>query len=353
MRIRNSYVFGALACVLLAGCHTNQPGSGTTGGGAATTGSSPASGGPKPAAKDIRLGFLVKQPEEPWFQNEWTFATMCAEKYGFQLDKIGAVDGNTVLSAIDTLASHGAQGFVICTPDVKLGPSIVNRAQAHNMKVFSVDDQFIGSDGKFMDVPYMGISARDIGHQVGQTLWDEYKKRGWNPEDTAVCAITHEELNTAKERTDGAQEILVKNGFPEAKIYKGAEKTTDVEGGMNAATIILTQHPEVKHWLIYSMNDEGALGAVRAMENARFNADTAIACGIGGTTAKDEFKKDKPTSFFATVLISPRRHGYETTELLYKWVADGTPPPKDTRTTGIVVYRDTCEKVMKEQGLLK
>lgn len=33
----------------------------------------------------IKLGFIVKQPEEPWFQLEWRFADEAAAKYGFEL----------------------------------------------------------------------------------------------------------------------------------------------------------------------------------------------------------------------------------------------------------------------------
>src|SRR4051812_40535387 len=66
----------------------------------------------------IKLGFLVKQPEEPWFQLEWKFADQAAQKDGFELIKIGTPDGERVLREIDNLATNGAQGFVICTPDV-------------------------------------------------------------------------------------------------------------------------------------------------------------------------------------------------------------------------------------------
>ncbi|HEY3284619.1 MAG TPA: arabinose ABC transporter substrate-binding protein [Armatimonadota bacterium] len=301
---------------------------------------------------DVTLGFLVKKPEEPWFQNEWKFADRCAAKYGFKLVKIGAEDGEKVLSGIDNLASQGANGFVICTPDVSLGPAILTKAGQHGMKVFTVDDQLVGSDGKFLDVPYMGISARDIGHQVGKALADEYKKRGWTPADTAACAVTSEELNTFKERTDGAIDEVLKAGFPKDRIFKAPEKTTDVPGSMDAADVLLTQHADVKRWLVFSGNDEGVLGAVRAMETRRFTPDNVIGVGIGGTSALPEFDKPGPTGFFATVLISPLRHGFETTELLYKWVTTGKEPPKDTRTKGILVFRDTCRKVMKEQGLI-
>src|SRR6266853_3330197 len=138
----------------------------------------------------LKLGFIVKQPEEPWFQLEWKFAGEAAAKDNFNLIKIGAADGEKVLAAIDNLAANGAKGFVICTPDTRLGPAIVARARSQNLKVIAVDDQFLGSDGKPMaGVHYLGISARKIGQSVGQALYDEMKKRNWPADETAVCVV--------------------------------------------------------------------------------------------------------------------------------------------------------------------
>lgn len=67
-------------------------------------------------AADVKIGFIVKQPEEPWFQDEWKFADEAAKEKGFTLVKIGAQDGEKVQSAIDNLGAQGAQGFIICTP---------------------------------------------------------------------------------------------------------------------------------------------------------------------------------------------------------------------------------------------
>lgn len=302
--------------------------------------------------KKIRIGFLVKNPEEPWFQDEWRFAQKCADKYGFELIKIRATDGEKVLSAIDNLGTQRAQGFVICTPDVRLGPAIMARAKSNRMKVFAVDDQFVGADGNFMDVHYMGISARSIGNMVGKALAEEFKKRNWDINETAVAAITFQELNTLKERTDGAESALVASGFPPEKIFHSAEQTTDVPGSFTATNTLLTQHPEVKRWLVFSVNDEGVLGAVRAMENRGFNSDTIIGIGIGGVTALPEFEKETPTGFFATCLLSPYRHGYETAERLYTWIRDGIEPPKDTRTEGIMIDRTNFRRILAEQDLL-
>jgi len=306
--------------------------------------------GPK-GADPIVLGFLVKQPEELWFQNEWRFAQRCADDYGFDLIKIGTPDGEKLLNAIDVLAASGALGFVVCTPDVRLGPAVMAKARSHGMKVFSVDDQFEGADGQFMDVPYMGLSARAIGRQVGRELYQEFQRRGWPVEETAACAITFDELNTVKERTDGTAEALVEAGFPAERMFRGAEKTTDVPGAFDAANVVLTQHTEVKRWLVFSVNDEGVLGALRAMEGRGLDADAIIAIGIGAGTGLKEFEKEEATGYFATCMISPLRHGYETTELLYKWIKDGAEPPKDIRTEGVMATRDNYKQVLVKLGL--
>src|SRR5262249_27983368 len=154
-----------------------------------------------------------------------------------------------VLAAIDNLAAQRCKGFVICTPDVRLGPAIVAKADGAGMKVFAVDDRFIGSDGKFMNTHYMGISATEIGRTVGKELAAEMKRRGWKPEETAAMAITLPELDTAKQRTDGAAEALVASGFPKEKIYVGPLRgLAEVSTAFDAANILLTQHADVKNW---------------------------------------------------------------------------------------------------------
>src|ERR1700742_314297 len=92
------------------------------------------------ADEPVKIGFVVKQPEEPWFQDEWKYAEQAAKEKGFTLVKIGAPSGEKVMSAIDNLAAQKAQGFIICTPDVKLGPGIVAKAKADKLKMMTVAD---------------------------------------------------------------------------------------------------------------------------------------------------------------------------------------------------------------------
>jgi L-arabinose transport system substrate-binding protein len=308
----------------------------------------------KPASNKLKIGFIVKQPEEPWFQYEWKFADLAGEKYGFETVKIGAADGEKVLSAIDNLAASGAKGFIICTPDVRLGPAIVEKAKSAGLKLIAVDDRFIGADKKPMeDVCYLGISARKIGENVEKTLADEMKKRGWAAADTAVCVISFDELDTARERTSGAIDGLLASGFDKKMIFNAPQKTSDIPGAFDAANVLLTQHAKIKNWLVCGMNDNAVLGAIRAMEGRGFTAKNSVGVGINGTEAVAEFEKKDSTGFYGSMLLSAREHGYKTAEMMYNWITTGKEPEKDTRTTGILITRDNFVSVLKEQGLTK
>jgi L-arabinose transport system substrate-binding protein len=336
---RLAMVWLTLSAIALGGCHkqTAQPS---------------ASDSSKPDA--VRIGFLVKQPEEPWFQFEWQGAEAAGRQHQFEVLKLGVPDGEKVLAAIESLAASGAQGFVICTPDVRLGPAIVAQAKLKNLKVIAVDDRFVGPDGKFMtEVPYLGMSATLIGQDQGKALYAEMQKRHWPIEETGVCVVTFEELDTARERTDGAILSLKAAGMPADRIFKTPQKTTDVPGSFDAANVLLTQKPAIKRWLLVGMNDTAVLGAVRATEGRGFDADHVIGIGINGTDCVDELRKTKPTGFYGSMLVSAPQEGFRTAEMLNDWIKTGTAPAGDTRTPGILITRANFDEVLRREGILK
>jgi L-arabinose transport system substrate-binding protein len=304
-------------------------------------------------AADVKIGFVVKQAEEPWFQDEWKFAEQAATEKGFTLVKIGAEDGEKVQSAIDNLGAQGAQGFIICVPDVKLGPGIVAKATANDLKLMTVDDRLVGADGKPLeDVAHMGISATKIGETVGQALVDEIKKRGWNMNEVGAIRVSYDQLPTAVDRVEGAISVLKAAGFPAENIYDAPQAKTDTEAALNAATTVLNKHANVKYWVAFGLNDEAVLGAVRASESVGIATSNIIGVGIGGAeSAINEFKKPSATGFFGTVIISPKRHGYETAMNMYEWIANDKAPPMLTLTAGSLALRGDYEKVRKDLGV--
>ncbi|MFJ4346512.1 substrate-binding domain-containing protein [Pseudomonas sp. NPDC089401] len=307
------------------------------------------------AADTVKIGFLVKQAEEPWFQTEWAFAEKAGKEHGFEVIKIAVPDGEKTLSAIDSLAANGAKGFVICPPDVSLGPAIVAKAKVNDLKVIAVDDRFVDAKGKFMeDVPYLGMAAFEVGQKQGAAMADEAKKRQWDWNDTYAVITTFNELDTGKQRTDGSIKSLEAAGLPKEHILVAPLKTLDVPGSMDATNSALVKLPGgAKNLIIGGMNDNTVLGGVRATESAGFAAANVIGIGINGTDAIGELKK-ADSGFFGSMLPSPHLEGYNTALMMYEWVTKGTEPPKYTGMEQVtLITRDNFKQELEKIGLWK
>lgn len=304
------------------------------------------------AADPVKIGFLVKQAEEPWFQDEWRYAEQAARDKGFTLVKIGVPNGEKMMAAIDNLAAQKAQGFVICAPDVKLGAAVERQAKRQNLKVMSVDDRLVDGAGKpIASIPHMGISGYEIGRQVGLGLAEEMKARGWNPAEVGALRVAYDQLPTAKERTQGAVDALKEAGFPAANIVDAPQTRTDTESAFNAANIALTKQARFKRWVAFGLNDEAVLGAVRAAEGRGLRGDAMIGIGIGGSkTALNEFAKPVATGFYGTVQISPKRHGYETATMVHQWITTNQAPAPVTLTKGQLMTRKNQAELTKAGG---
>lgn len=299
----------------------------------------------------LKIGFIVKQPEESWFQDEWRFADMAARELGFTVLKIGGTDGDRVLTAIDNLAAKNAAGFIICAPDTRLGPAIRERARVNNLKVMSVDDRLVDARGKPIDdIPHVGISAAEIGALAGRTAVDEAQRRGWSLEQTAVLRLSFDGLETARERTCNARDAAIAAGIPQANVFDAPQRTTDTEGGFNASSPVLNRAGRFKRWLMFGMNDEAVLGGVRGAEQLGLPAGDVIGVGIGGSgSAEAEFSKPELTGFFGSILLSPRRHGYDTSVAMFQWVTKGVAPQPVTFTDGLPMDRSNWRALLEAQ----
>ncbi|MFI5381579.1 MAG: arabinose ABC transporter substrate-binding protein, partial [Tepidisphaerales bacterium] len=149
----------------------------------------------------------------------------------------------------------------------------------------------------------------------------------------------------------GAIEALIEGGFPKDRIFKQSHQNSTTESAFGATNALLTTQPGVKQWLVAGMNDAVVLGGIRAMAGVPLKTESIIGIGINGDTAIGAFREEKANGFYASVLLSSRRHGYETAERMYKWIKEGIEPPKVEYTSGILITRENYKKVYEQQGL--
>ena len=133
--------------------------------------------------------------------------------------------------------------------------------------------------------------------------------------------------------------------FDTARIFK-ADYDGTTDKGNTAATAVITAHPEIKKWLVTGANEEGCIGAVRALESAGLDADACVV-GLGAYMAKDEWndKGAEGTCMKASAYFSADSVGAGSVEVLYD-IINGNEPAMETAVDAVVVTPDTYKDVM-------
>jgi L-arabinose transport system substrate-binding protein len=239
------------------------------------------------------------------------------------------------------MVGDGVKAIAIVVPDKALGPVVAEKAQKAGIRLIAVDDDIYTSDKKM--VPYVGMNAETIGRQVGAELAKLYKAEGWDKfSDVRIGSIEDQKADTCMRRNRGAEAAFLEAApsFDKSNIVR-IPYDNHMESAVTAVTTTLTAHPEAKHWIFYSCNDDGVLGGVRATENQGFAPGDVIGIGIDGSRACDAFGAGKPTGFRGTMYIDSAKEGAQAIELLYASVKNDTALPETTYVNADLITADT------------
>jgi L-arabinose transport system substrate-binding protein len=289
---------------------------------------------PGARADDIKMGYINKMGEHPWFVSEVGGAKAEAQKLGVNLSTQDVhFDANLALTTFDTMVGDGVRAIAIVVPDKALGPVVAEKAEKAGIRLIAVDDDIYTSDKKM--VPYVGMNAEAIGRQVGAAIAKIYKDEGWEKaNDVRIGSIEDAKADTCMRRNRGAEAAFLEAvpGFDKNNIVR-IPYDNHMESAVTAVTTTLTAHPEAKRWIFYSCNDDGVLGGVRATENQGLAPTDVIGVGIDGSRACDAFGAGKPTGFRGTMYIDSAKEGAQAIDLLVASVKNNTPLPVTTYVT--------------------
>jgi L-arabinose transport system substrate-binding protein len=282
-------------------------------------------------ADDIKMGYINKMGEHPWFVSEVGGAKAEAGKLGVNLmTQDVQFDANLTLTTFDTMVGDGVKAIAIVVPDKALGPVVAEKAEKAGIRLIAVDDDIYTSDKKM--VPYVGMNAETIGRQVGSELAKIYKVEGWDKSnDVRIGSIEDQKADTCMRRNRGAEAAFLEAvpGFDKNNIVR-IPYDNHMESAVTAVTTTLTAHPEAQRWIFYSCNDDGVLGGVRATENQGMAPGDVIGVGIDGSRACDAFGSGRPTGFRGTMYIDSAKEGAQAIDLLVASLKNNTPLPVTT-----------------------
>jgi len=283
------------------------------------------------------LAFICKDLSQEWFVGTSQTMKNTAKSLGARdvLLYDCAMSPDKYMSALDSAIGQKVDVLIVCPPDQQLSQITVQRCKEAGIKVMADDDGLIDEKGVHI-APALELNAYVVGTSQGEWLANYVKKNKLDADiaTTAYLCLTMSQVSSCVPRADGAVDAFLKNNptFPKNKIIKADYDGTS-DKAFNVAAATITANPNIKTWFVTAPNDEGALGATRALEQANLDKKAVVA-GIGGYLAVDEFKKDF-SCFMATAYIDPVEDGTIAATAAMKWITEGKVPYQEYAKPGM------------------
>ena len=289
---------------------------------------------------------IYKAGDQTWFIDEGAAAEAAAKEAGYDFTFVDAkMSPEEYLRAIDNAIANNAAGVVTCIPDQTMSQAAVDKLAEAGIPVVAADDALQMTDGTKI-APWVGINAYVIGEANGAWI-AEYAKAN-NLVDDPECALlimTMDTVSSCVPRAEGEYDKFTElcPEFDTAKIYK-ADYDGTTDKGNTASAAVFTAHPEITKWLVTGANEEGTIGALRALESAGLDGESCVV-GLGAYMAKDEWKKDGESAMKASAYFSSNSVGAGSIEVLLQ-IIDGQEVTMETAVDAIVVTPETYVEVM-------
>ncbi len=300
-------------------------------------------------AKDSKTGGVIygiyKAGDQTWFIDEGDAAKKAAEDAGYTFTYVDAkMSPEEYLKAIDNAIANNAAGVVTCIPDQTMSQAITDKMLEAGIPIVAADDALEVNGEKI--APWVGINAYKIGEANGEWLANYAKENSLvGKEEVGLLLMTMDTVSSCVPRAEGEYDKFTAlcPDFDTSKIFK-ADYDGTTDKGNTAAAAVFTAHPEIKTWLVTGANEEGCVGAVRALESVGLDANACVV-GLGAYMAKDEFKKEGGSCMKASAYFSAESVGAGSVQVLLD-VISGKDPALETAVDAVVVTPENYKEVM-------
>jgi ribose transport system substrate-binding protein len=188
------------------------------------------------------------------------------------------------------------------------------------------------------NVPSFGAVWADTGTTQGKWLAQQGKAKHWSPTDTALVECTDPDVGSSVNiMFDTAPKALVAGGFkiPKKNVFKIICKYSATQSAQVNVKAWFTGHPNFKHVMINTIDDERMQGAINALNQVgRFKDALTIASGADGLGQK----QIKAGLEGASVAYFPEKYGEWLVPILEDVMA-GNPVPSFTGSKLVVITK--------------
>lgn len=251
------------------------------------------------------------------------------------------------ISDVQTAIAQGAAGLIVAPPSNSLGPRIVSLAKAAHIPVLAIDNNFDGPNRK--PVPLVGLNAPVVGKNTGLLLSNLYKTSHWSAASTYYLSVELPGLQTCTLRTNAEKAEFLKADarFPKSHIIVVPYDGT-AEKALSAVGPVAVSHPQVKHWLIASCNDDGVVGAGKGLIQSHVSVSNIRGVGLGGDLACTAWGKGAaPSGMLASNYFAPQTFGGDAVKVLYNNVVHHKAMPANVYVRIVDITPKTYKHYVK------
>lgn len=304
------------------------------------------------AEEGFVVAYVCKDLSQEWFIVEAdAIDTYCREMGASDVIFVDCeYDEEKYIDGVQNMVGQGVDLLIVCPPDQNLSQRTVEMCSDAGIPVIAVDDPLADENG-ILIAPAVQLSAYNVGVSMGEWLANYCTENDYasKVDETAVLCLAADTVSSCVPRTDGQIDSF-QAAFPalaDKVIRADYESTTDSGYDVMAANI--SGHPEVKYWCVMAVNDEGALGAVRALEAAGIDGD-AVVVGCGAYHFDDEIFTKPETCFKAASYFSSIEAGTLVATEAMNYLKDNTTglcqdAVEEGQTFGRKYFAGTCVDV--------
>jgi L-arabinose transport system substrate-binding protein len=301
--------------------------------------------GQKPDEGELKFAYVCKMLTHPWFiEEENGIKAACAE---LGIDYVGVdanLDDEACMQAVDNVIGQGADALMVVVTQQSLGPAVVEKCREAGIPVITIDDTIMDSDGN--RIPHVGLPTVETGIMGGHALAKIAKERNFFAPGNVVkvMQIDMSFLSVVHDRTVGYKQALQEDlPLDDDDFIVQDSKTGMFEENLPVASAILNANPDVTHWIVTGINDDGAIAPLRVFEENGFPLENVLACGLGGyIMSYEEFQKSH-NSYIVTKL-QPFAEGEAAVNILYDFITEGKEMPMETLVPGVIVTKENYQE---------
>jgi len=289
----------------------------------------PADTGKPSTDKKFKVGISLMNREQSFYKDLEEAFKETAEKEGIEIEiKDAAFDSRKQLNGVETMLVGDVDAIILCPVDSQAGGSAVRAANKKNVPVFTVDITADRGD-------VVAHVASD--NQAGGKKAAEYMVKLLNGKGNIVI-LDSPEVTSVQERVKGFEDEIAKH--PDMKIISKIDGGALKGKAMKAMENLLQAHKNIDG--VFAINDETALGALRAIEMAE-QGDKIVIVGYDATPeAREQIKKGGPLK--ADIVQYPRKMATKAMKIVSAYLKTGEKPPKKIPMDVGVLDKEALDK---------